>query len=280
MKLHIAYHTEYTYEQEVSFSPHFFRLFPRADYFLSVEKVSFRTNATAGVQYRRDIFDNEIARCFYPGKNLVLEAALDLDLDIRGRNAFDFLLERYAVDFPFQYKEEDRAVLAPFLAGAKATLPFWTPPSTPCSTVTAMVELNEAIFANIKYERRDEGAARPGAETIALGCGSCRDFAVLMADVLRGYGVAVRLASGYLCEFGEGEKRAEGALHAWVEAYLPGAGWLGMDPTNGILCNHNHITAAVGLTPGDITPVDGIYYGNTHVPSVMTAGLEMTQCPQ
>ncbi len=280
MKLHIAYHTEYTYEQEVSFSPHFFRLFPRADYFLSVERVSFRTNATAGVQYRRDIFDNEIARCFYPGKNLVLEAALELELDVRERNAFDFLLERHALDFPFQYNDEEKFVLAPFLAGAKAPLPFWTPTGSPCSTVTAIVGMNEAIFKNIRYERRDEGAARPGAETLALCSGSCRDFSVLLADALRYYGVAVRLASGYLCEFGEGEHRAEGALHAWVEAYLPGAGWLGLDPTNGVLCNHNHITAAVGITPGDITPVDGIYYGNTHVPSRMSAGLKMIPCAQ
>jgi len=280
MKIRIAYHTEYTYEHEVSFSPHLFRLFPRADYYLGVESVSFRTNAGADVQYRRDIFDNEIARCFYPGKNRVLEAALEIELDVRERNAFHFLLERHAVDFPFQYKEEEKIVLEPFLAvgGETVSLPFWTPQASPAFTVTALVELNEALFANIQYERREDGPARPPAETLALRSGACRDFAVLLAAVLRSLGIAARLASGYLCEFGESEKRAQGALHAWVEAYIPGAGWLGMDPTNGVLCNHNHITAAVGLTPGDITPVDGIYYGKTHVPSVMTAGLEMIQC--
>jgi transglutaminase-like putative cysteine protease len=75
---------------------------------------------------------------------------------------------------------------------------------------------------------------------LQLGRGACRDFAVLMAEALRELGLAARLASGYLCEFGEGEKRAEGALHAWVETYIPGPGWLGLDPTNGTLCDHHH----------------------------------------
>ena len=158
------------------------------------------------------------------------------------------------------------------------SLPFWTPPGAPISTVTALVELNEALFKNIRYERRDDGPARPPAETVALRSGACGIFQCCWRTSSRAHGVAVRLASGYLCEFTEGEKKAEGALHAWVEAYLPGAGWLGLDPTNGVFCNQNHITAAVGLTTGDITPVDGSYYGKTHVPSRMTAGLEMTSC--
>ncbi len=276
MKLRVKYRTEYAYAEEVSFSPHVFRLFPRADFFVAVERVAFTTNDGGDIQFRRDIFDNEVARCFYPGKDRVLRAALELDLDVRERNAFHFLLERRAVDFPFQYTAEEKAVLAPFLSiGEKVGLPFWKPA---VSTVTAMVELNEALFGNIQYERRDEGPARPPAETLALKSGSCRDFAVLLADVLRSLGIAARLASGYLCEFGEGEKRAQGALHAWVDAYLPGAGWLGMDPTNGVFCNHNHITAAVGLIPADITPVDGIYYGEKRIPSRMSADLEMIQC--
>ena len=92
---------------------------------------------------------------------------------------------------------------------------------------------------------REQRATR--AETASRSArSSCRDYSWILADTLRANGVAARLASGYFCEFDKEEKRAEGALHAWVEAYLPGAGWLGMDPTNGTLTNQNHITAAVG----------------------------------
>ncbi len=282
MNIHISYQTQYTYDREVSFSPHIFRLFPRGDHFFRVKQTSFQTNMAADMQHRRDLFDNEIARCYYPGKSRILQASLSLDLEVREKNAFHFLLDRHALDFPFAYTAGEAAALAPFIArqGPMTEMPFWKIPSEPQPTVTALVELNEALFKNLKYERRDEGAARSPMETVAVGSGACRDFAVLLADVLRSRGVAVRLASGYLCEFGEEEKRAEGALHAWVEAYLPGAGWLGLDPTNGVFCNHNHITAAIGLTPGDVTPVDGSYYDKGRVPSLMSANLLLSRCDE
>jgi len=135
--------------------------------------------------------------------------------------------------------------------------------------------LNSAIHDHLAYERRDEGAAYTPEETLRLGRGACRDFAVLLAEVARGLGLAARLASGYLCEFGSAEKRAEGALHAWTEIYLPGAGWVGFDPTNGYLCNHHHITAAVGFTPEDISPILGRYFHPTPVAGSMTASLQI-----
>ena len=154
-------------------------------------------------------------------------------------------------------------------------LPFWSVPRSPEPTIDTLVALNSAIHNGIAYERREEGDARPSVETIALRRASCRDFAVLLVDVLRGLGLAARHASGYLCEFGDGEKRAEGALHAWVEVYLPGAGWVGLDPTNGTLCDHHHITAAVGLTTADIAPVIGSYFANHAVPHELSTSLEI-----
>lgn len=282
MKIKILYRTDYRYENVVSFSPHVFRLFPKPDQFISTEKIAFKTNAGADIQYRKDVFDNNIAFCFYPEKGRDLIARLEIDLRLVERNAFHFLLDSHALHFPFQYKPGETRVLAPYLqpenGNGSVRLPFWKPEPKP--TVSALVELNEAIFKNLKYERRDEGVARTPEETLDLGFGACRDFAVLLAETLRSLGIAARLASGYLCEFGEQEKRAEGALHAWTEAYLPGAGWVGLDPTNGVFCNHNHITAAVGLTPDDIAPVSGSYYGKTHIGSTMTATLELIKCEE
>ena len=135
------------------------------------------------------------------------------------------------------------------------------------------MELNSTLHREIQYERREEGEARPARETLALRRGACRDFAVLLAGELRALGIASRLASGFLCEMGPGEKRAAGALHAWTEAYLPGAGWIGLDPTNGILCAENHIATAVGLNPGDIAPVSGTYFHAESVSAHMQATL-------
>lgn len=274
MKIAIRYEAHYRYEQAVSFSPHIVRLFPKASHDVVIEKLEFETNAGADVQYRRDLFDNNIAVCFYPEKGHDLDARIAMHLHVAERNAFHFLLAPHALEFPFQYRPEELRALGPYVAGGKPLdLPFWKP--TPQATVPALVALNAAIFESLKYERRDEGAAREPAETLALGSGACRDFAVLLAETLRGLGIAARLASGYLSEFGETQKRAEGALHAWTEAYLPGAGWTGMDPTNGTFCNHNHLTAAVGLTPDDVSPISGSYYSPTHVPSQMDSSLAM-----
>lgn len=277
MKIEVRYRTNYHYESEVGFSRHLFRLFPKTDYFVSIEQIAFTTNAGAHVHHRRDIFDNPIASCFYPDRGRDLSAELTMTLRLRPRNAFQFLLAPHAVDFPFQYDSDEQRVLAPYLACAgKIELPFWQ--SEPKPTVPALVELNDAIHAGIRYERRDEGTARAPAETLALGSGACRDYAVLLAETLRGLGVAARMASGYLCEFGEEQKRAEGSLHAWVEAFLPGAGWVGLDPTNGIFCNQNHVVAAVGLGPPDVSPVSGRYYNDTPVASAMSASLELILC--
>ncbi len=280
MKVLVQYQMQYAYAEPVSFSRHLFRLFPKADRHLAVRSADFATNLDAAVNYRRDLFDNEIASCFYPAKSALLAASLRMELDVEERNAFGFLLDAHALDLPFDYTPEEAHVLAPFCdPAAKLELPFWKPATGPRPTVAALVELNSAIHDHLEYERREEGAPRAPAETLALGRGACRDFAVLLAETLRGLGLAARLASGYLCEFGAEEKRAEGALHAWTEAYLPGAGWVGFDPTNGTLCNHCHLTAAVGLTPADISPVLGRYFHDGHVPALMNATLSIHEIP-
>lgn len=278
MKVKIRYESVYRYGSEVSFSPHVFRLFPKPDPCVTIERAVFATNDGADVQYRKDLFDNSIAACFFPKKSTEMSARLEIDLNLREKNAFHFLLDSHALDFPFFYSAEEMRALAPYLPrddDRALHLPFWNAASKP--TVAALVELNESIFRNLRYERRDSGAARLAQETLRLRAGACRDFAVLLAAALRSVGIAARLVSGYLCEFGVAEKRAEGALHAWTEAYLPGAGWVGMDPTNGTFCDHHHIAAAVGLQPEDISPISGTYYSATPVTSAMSASLELIQ---
>ncbi len=276
MKIQILYQAQYAYAETVTFSPHLFRLFPKAERHLRVLSSTFQTNADAVVNYRRDLFDNEIASCFYPEKSALLQASFNLELEVEERNAFGFLVAAHALDLPFTYQPAELRVLSPYLHTAeRIELPFWKTPASARPTVETLIELNDAIHTNLEYERREEGDPHSPTELLQRGAGACRDFAVLLAEVLRGLGIATRLASGYLCEFGDGEKVAEGSLHAWTEAYLPGAGWLGMDPTNGTFCDHHHLTAAVGLTPEDISPVLGNYYSKRHIPSMMNASLQI-----
>ena len=275
MKVRLAYQTQFAYAEPVSFSLHFFRLFPKTGRHLTISHLDFQTNAGADVHYRHDLFDNEIASVFYPGKSALLAASLAIELDVQERNPFGFILAKHALDFPFRYTPREADVLAPYLrSSGPLALPFWSAPDAPQPTVDVLVGLNEALHKNIAYARREEGAAYTAAETLRLGGGSCRDYAVLLAEVARGLGVAARLASGFLCEFEGGKKVAEGAMHAWTELYLPGAGWIGFDPTNGYLCNHYHLTAAVGLTPDDISPIAGTF-APPGVSASMTAALQI-----
>ena len=146
----------------------------------------------------------------------------------------------------------------------------------PQPTVAALAGLNRALHECIGYVRWEDGPARSAAETLRAGRGACRDVAVLLAAFLRQLGLAARLTSGYLREGEESEpRRAEGSLHAWTEVYLPGAGWVGMDATNGIFSNHNFIAAAVGLEPADVTPIDGSFYPRQETAAQMTSRLEL-----
>ena len=276
MNVEIRYAALYRYQRPVTFSPHVFRLLPKIDQSLALTSFSFHTNRDASVMWRRDVFDNEVASVFYPTPSRCLEAKLRLCLDVRERNPFAFLLDSRALELPVRYTADETRALAPYFDTASVpALPFWRVPASPQATVDTLLALNGALHDNLRYERREEGPARSTAETLALGVAACRDFAVVLVDTLRQLGLAARFASGYLCELGDREKKAEGALHAWVEAYLPGAGWLGMDPTNGVLCDHHHLTAAVGVAPDDVAPVSGSYFHDEEIPHEMSATLEI-----
>lgn len=280
MKIGIRYHADYIYERPASFSPHLARLFPRADRHVCIERFDFSTGGAAQVQYRRDLFDNEIASCFFPEERDRLEFRLELDLTLSERNPFDFLLDSRALQLPFTYSDRELAVLAAFVDQADpCALPAeLSTVARSHDTIETLVSMNTWIFQNLGYERREEGDPFSPAETLARGSGACRDFARLLAASVRGLGLACRLASGYLWEPGdiaEENLRAQSALHAWVEVFLPGAGWLGFDPTNGVLCDHHRITAAVGLSSEDISPIRGWYFGKERIASRMEAGLEI-----
>lgn len=282
MQIQLAYQSAYEYSAEVSLSTHLFRLLPRGDHAVVTSALQFQSNAGAAPRYRRDAFDNEVLSVFYPGRADHMHCSLTMQLTLEPKNPYDFLLDTHAIHFPFAYRDEERAALATYLqpvGDTAPTLPFWSPPAAAAEAGTAatLAALTAALHKHLTYERREEGAAQSPAETLTRQAGACRDFAVLQAAVLRGHGLAARLASGYLVELGDEERKAENAMHAWVETYLPGAGWVGLDPTNGTLCDHHHITTAVGLSPQDITPILGRFFHPeaSKVTVEMTASLQI-----
>lgn len=280
MKLGIRYETTYRYPEPVTFSSHDVRLFPRSGRCARVRSIDFKTKPDATIRFSRDVFDNIVGACFFPDRSSELRLRLAIDLELEKKDPFHFLLENTAVELPFVYE----ASLLPILAAYRerrtsGNLYFsgWQPPTEkrPRFTVATLVELNQALHRCIEYERREQGGARPPVETLRMGCGACRDVAVLLAEILREMGLAARLVSGYLRETDPNSRRAEGSLHAWTEVFLPGGGWIGMDATNGTFCDHNFIGTAVGLTPGDITPISGSYYHREAIPAEMESRLEL-----
>ena len=280
MKLGLRYQTTYRYEEPVGFSPHHVRLFPRSDRFSRVRRLDFTMLPKGTVRYSRDVFENTVASCFFPERSKELEFRLALNLDLDEKDPFHFILENGAVELPFEYDPAIAPLLEPYRARRtkdRLVVPGWDAPTIRKRrpTVGTLVELNKRLHKCIGYERREEGVALSPAETLRRGRGACRDVTVLLAEILRQMGLAARLTSGYLRESDSETRRAEGSLHAWTEVFLPGAGWIGLDATNGVFCNHNFIGAAVGLTPADITPISGIYFHKKQIPAQMTSKLQL-----
>jgi transglutaminase-like putative cysteine protease len=279
VRISVRYSARFEYAQDASFSPHRVRLFPRNELFINIERIAFSTHPSANVQYRHDLFDNLTATCVYPDPLDALEFQLEFEASVRLWDPFKFLLDSHALKLPFEYRSDEAAALAPFRRKRFKTpaLPAALTPASPRPTVEAIVEMNSWLHENIEYERREKGDAFPPRTTLARQKGSCRDFAVLLAEVLKTHGLAVRLASGYFWEdkSGTGPEHAQNAFHAWVETYLPGAGWVGLDPTNGILCEHHFLATAVGLSPDDVAPIVGHYYGKEVIASVLTTSLDI-----
>jgi uncharacterized protein (DUF2126 family)/transglutaminase-like putative cysteine protease len=280
MRIQIENWIKYSYEKPVSFSPHKIRLYPRTDPTIITHRLQTFANIPADVQYRRDLYDNLIANCYFTEPANTLELRIQLEVELWPRNPFHFLLAPYAVELPFNYTQTETRVLSPYLEVLPAdevdSDEIWRLDGKR-STVDALVDLAETLHSEISYEVREDGEARPPSRTLELRSGACRDTALLTASILRKMGLAVRLVSGFLCEFqiDVRARRADSALHAWIEVFLPGAGWVGIDPTNGSFCDHRFIPTAAGVVMADIASVEGSYFGSEKVPSDFLAKLEL-----
>ncbi len=281
MNVRIEYLASYQYEEPVTFSPLTLRILPRPDYHLRMREASLDVRPAGSLKILRDLCANEFATVLF---DLTLQTRLDVsatfDLEVLDKNPFNFLVANHAVRHPFNYTTDEHSLLLPFLgAPPPLTLASFWEPVADMESASLLTSLLDAIHTKIRYERRETGAPRTPEETLRLGSGACRDTAVLLDAILRQLGFASRLVSGYLCEFklDDGLRVAEGAMHAWCETFLPGAGWIGLDPTNGVLCDHNYIVTAVARTLDDAAPIRGSYYGPNPVASTLTTSVKLVQ---
>ena len=287
MILEINHHTTYRYASEVSLSPHYIRLRPREDMFSRLHHFAMKVRPEGYVHWIRDPSDCPQARIFFPGATSDLSLDITMTVENVVRKPFDFLLEPHAATFPFVYSEAEAAILDPWLrprtTDPENRLRRWLTDRTPPDgggTVSFLFDLNRMIHESFDYRRRElHGVQSPG-ETLDKGVGTCRDFAWLMAEGCRKLGLAARLAGGYMYVPGEGKIESgdpDSTLHAWTEVYLPGGGWRGVDPTNGVFCDEHYITTVTGPTPDSITAMQGSYYHHTPVKSILHSVLNIEE---
>ena len=273
MSIHVALHhrTSYRYDRQVGHGPHIVRLKPAPHCRTRVLAYSLKVDAgEVFINWQQDPQANYLGRLVFPEKADHLDIEVNLVVEMAVNNPFDFFLEPSAEKFPFAYDPSLKHELAPFVQVEKPgpLLAKWIARYDGITdrTIDVMVAINRDLQQNISYTVRMEAGVQTPEETLTLASGSCRDSAWLLVQVLRHLGLAARFVSGYLIQLKPDVKSLDGPsgtevdftdLHAWTEVYLPGAGWIGFDPTSGLLAGEGHIPLACSPDPSSAAPVNG-----------------------
>ena len=277
MTIRVALHhqTRYIFDRLVNLSPHEVRLRPAAHCRTPIESYSLTVKPEKHfINWQQDPYGNWLARLVFPEKATELCITVDLVAEMTVINPFDFFIEQYAESFPFAYTPDNQRELTAYLETGPLSqrLAAWIDAARtqllakPIHTIDFIVALNTRLQHDIKYLIRMESGVQTPEETLERGVGSCRDTGWLLVQILRHFGIAARFASGYLIQLTADQKSLDGPsgtdkdftdLHAWAEAYLPGAGWIGLDPTSGLLAGEGHIPLACTAIPSSAAPVSG-----------------------
>ncbi|KRC52930.1 MULTISPECIES: DUF2126 domain-containing protein [unclassified Nocardioides] len=277
IKVALEHRTTYDFAHPVAVGPHVVRLRPAPHCRTPIEAYTLKVEPAGHfVNWQQDPFGNWLARLVFPEKVKTLDITVGLVADLMVINPFDFFIEEYAERVPFAYDEHLAADLAPYLrpvADSEAT-GAWREglpplPEDGVATVQFLAELNSAVHRDVAYSVRMEPGVQTPDHTLASGIGSCRDSAWLLVSLLRQYGLAARFVSGYLVQLASDAFATEGLdgptgptedftdLHAWAEVFLPGAGWVGMDPTSALFAGEGHIPLSATPHPSSAAPIEG-----------------------
>jgi len=271
IQIALSHRTQYGYEKAVVVGPQIIRLRPAPhcrtpilSYSLSV------TPARHLVNWQFDLHNNHVARLLFTDKTNRFVVDVDLVVELSPFNPFDFFLEPGVEDFPFAYAPELAKDLEPYLSvepeGPRLQVFLENVSRDTRGTISFLVDLNRRVRSEIDYVTRLDPGVQTCEQTLEKRTGSCRDSAWLLVQVLRHLGIAARFVSGYLIQLAADDQTREGAdgpksdsadFHAWAEVFLPGAGWIGMDPTSGLFAGEGHIPLVCTPNPTMAAPIEG-----------------------
>ncbi|MES2583198.1 MAG: transglutaminase family protein [Pseudomonadota bacterium] len=274
MSIHAALNhvTHYTYDRLVALGPQVVRLRPAPHCRSKIISYSLKVEPAEGhfLNWQQDPFANYQARLVFPNKTREFKVTVDVVVEMAVYNPFDFFLEPEAEEFPFKYAPLLQEELLPYLMAGERT-PLVNDylariDYTKRRTIDFLVDINQMLHKDVSYTIRMEPGVQTPDETLTKGSGSCRDSGWLLVQLLRHCGLAARFVSGYLIQLKSDVKALDGPsgtevdftdLHAWCEVYLPGAGWIGLDATSGLLAGEGHIPLACTPQPSGAAPIEG-----------------------
>ena len=264
-RLRIKHRTEYLFPAQVTLNTHRLLLRPREGHDVRIESSKLEIIPAYNIKWLRDVFDNSLAVVSFTERSNDLIITSEVVIQHYDEAPLDFLIEDYAVNYPFQYALSEQVDLASFqqqvFINERQIINDWLQQVglSGMETFAMLVKLNQAINTQFQYRMREEAGVQPPSQTLAQRSGSCRDYATLFIEACRCLGLASRFVSGYL--HAPATEAGNATTHAWAEIYLPGTGWKGFDPTTGEVTGKRHIAVAVARDPEAVPPVSGSFIG-------------------
>ena len=285
--LTVSHRTTYRYREPVILGEHRMMFRPRESHDLRLIRSTLSISPQpTQLRWLHDPFDNSLAIAAFDGATTELNFESMLTLEHFDSTQPEYPLEAYAQTYPFRYPDDDFRNLERALTPGynNSSVSNWVlrflDSSDTTPTMVMLENLTRGIQEELRYIQRSEKGVQSPAETLQRQQGSCRDFAVLMIEAARALGIAARFVSGYIFTPDDAGLAGGGATHAWMQAYLPGAGWLDFDPTNSIVGNRNLIRVAVAWSPEHVLPLWGTYTGSLNSFIAMDVEVHVTEVPR